>query len=508
MHEKRRSGVLLHPTSLPGKYGIGELGPEALHFADVLAEMGQRIWQVLPLGPTSYGDSPYQSPSSFAGNPLIISFDQLVADGFLEDGDLAAFPEFTADTIDYGTLIPARLAVLSKASANFKECASEETRADFDAFCGREAYWLDDYTLFMSIKWANGGGAWTGWPEPLRRREPSALESTRAEYVEDILREKILQYLFDRQWTQLRERCRAHGIDLLGDVPIFVAHDSADVWANPELFYLNEDGSLTFQSGVPPDYFSRTGQLWGNPLYRWPAHANSGFAWWVARMRKALELVDSVRIDHFRGMIACWRVPGDATTAEHGHWARAKGRPLLEALQRELGSLPLIAEDLGVITPAVIRLRDDFGLPGMRILQFAFGDDPQASDFRPENYPPNCVVYTGTHDNDTTVGWFRGDADGDSTRSEEDIRKEHKAILAYFGSDGSEIHWDMIACALRSSADTAIVPLQDMLGLDSSARLNVPGRASGNWGWRFRWEMLTPETISRMRQLTAEGGRT
>ena len=503
----RASGILLHPTSLPGQYGIGEIGPQARAFADTLKEMGQHLWQVLPLGPTGYGDSPYQSLSTFAGNPLLISFDLLEKDGLLSRSRLARFPHFPADTVDFGPVIQARMALLSTVCRSFDRKASATKRKAFEHFCEENAGWLDDFALFFAIKNAHDGRPWTTWEPELARREPSALQKARREFKTSIRHVKLRQFLFFDQWSRLRSYCHKRDIKIIGDIPIFVAHDSADVWAHKELFYLDETGAPTIVAGVPPDYFSATGQLWGNPLYRWDVHRDTDYAWWSARLRKIFDLVDIVRIDHFRGFEAYWEIPGHEKTAINGHWVKGPDAAFFEALIRRLGRLPIIAEDLGVITPEVEALRDRFAFPGMRVLQFAFGNDAKASDYRPDSYPANCVVYTGTHDNDTTVGWFRSEPGKDSTRTREEIERERRSILEYLKSDGSEIHWDLIALAWNSNANTAVVPLQDVMGLGSEARMNVPGVESGNWRWRFTWDMLTPKMKTRLRALTERAGR-
>ncbi len=504
----RESGILLHPTSLPGGYGIGEIGPQARAFVDALEKMGQHLWQVLPLGPTSFGDSPYQSLSTFAGNHLLISFDQLVKDKLLSRSRLSKFPKFPEGEVDYGPVIDSRMAVLQTACRTFASRASQRKQKAFQAFCRKNAYWLDDYALFVALKEAHGGGPWIKWPEELACREPRALALAASTHRTAIRNAKILQFLFHEQWQKLMDYCHKKDVRLVGDIPIFVAHDSADVWAHPELFFVNGHGTLIVQAGVPPDYFSATGQLWGNPLYRWAVHQNSQFAWWAARMQKMFELVDLVRIDHFRGFEAYWEVPSYEKTATNGRWVEGPGGTVFEALIKELGPLPIIAEDLGVITPEVEALRDKFHFPGMRILQFAFGNDPKAEDYRPHSYPHNAVVYTGTHDNDTTVGWFHAKPGKASTRSKAEIQRERQNVLNYLKSDGSEIHWDMIGLALRSNADTAVVPLQDLMGLGSEARMNQPGKSTGNWRWRFTWDMLTDDIQARMLDLSRESKRT
>ena len=507
MKFERASGVLLHPTSLPGPYGIGEIGPEADRFIDVLQATGQHLWQILPLGPTSFGDSPYQSPSTFAGNPLWISFDLLIQDKLLTKAQLKHFPAFPADKVDFGPVIAARFAVLKKVCASFGEKASPDMQAEFADFCARSADWLDDYALFSALKDAHGGVPWTQWEPELGRREPAALQAARERHAEDVRAVKIVQYLFDRQWKRLRAYGAERRIQFIGDIPIFVAHDSADVWAHPHLFFLKPDGQPSVVAGVPPDYFSATGQLWGNPLYNWDAHRAQNYDWWMARLRRIFELVDVVRIDHFRGFEAYWEIPGGETTAMNGKWVKGPDQHLFEVLLQRMGRLPIIAEDLGVITPPVEALRDRFEFPGMRILQFAFGNDDRAAEFRPESYPAHCCVYTGTHDNDTTVGWFNSQAGAGSTRTQDQIDAERKMILDYLGTDGHEIHWDLIHLGSRSNADTFVTPLQDLLGLGSEARMNTPGVAGGNWQWRFTWDQLTDEIRDRFAYVTRSTGR-
>ena len=507
MKFERASGVLLHPTSLPGPYGIGEIGPEAQRFADFLQATGQHLWQILPLGPTSYGDSPYQSPSTFAGNPLWISFDLLMRDKLLAKSQLKNFPAFPADKVDFGPVIQARFDVLKKVCATFAEKASPELQAEFADFCAHNAYWLDDYALFSALKDAHGGVPWTQWEPELGRRDPAALAAARARYANEIRDVHVVQFLFEHQWKRLRAYCAERRIKFVGDIPIFVAHDSADVWAHPHLFFLKPDGQPSVVAGVPPDYFSATGQLWGNPLYNWDAHKAQDYDWWMARLRRIFELVDVVRIDHFRGFEAFWEIPGGETTAINGKWVKGPDQHLFEVLLRRMGPLPIIAEDLGVITPPVEALRDRFEFPGMRILQFAFGNDDRAAEFRPESYPAHCCVYTGTHDNDTTVGWFRSEAGPGSTRTAEEIAAERKMILDYLRTDGREIHWDLINLGSRSNANTFVVPLQDLLGLGSEARMNTPGVAGGNWQWRFQWAQLTDAIRDRFAFVTRSTGR-
>ncbi|HEY8549233.1 MAG TPA: 4-alpha-glucanotransferase [Vicinamibacterales bacterium] len=497
----RASGVLLHPTSLPGPYGIGDLGPSAFAFLDFLTEARQTIWQVLPLGPTGYGDSPYQCFSAFAGNPLLISLERLIDLGWLEEGDVG--PAFPQGPVDYAAVIAHRRTLWPRLVERFERAAPADVRDRFERFRRESAAWLDDYALFMAVKSAHGEAAWTSWSTDIAQREPAAVARWRREMAREIRLHELTQFVFFEQWQALRAACHARGIVLMGDLPIFVAHDSADVWARRDLFKLEADGRPAVVAGVPPDYFSATGQLWGNPHYRWDALARDGYRWWIDRFRAVLALVDRVRIDHFRGFEAAWEVPGDAVTAVNGVWVKGPGAELFEAVQAALpeGPLPFVAENLGVITPEVEALRERFGLPGMAILQFAFGTDPQGPDFRPHNYPRNRVAYTGTHDNDTTVGWWTGDV-GHSTRSAEDLERERNYTRRYLGTDGREIHWDFIRAVLASVADTAIIPAQDLLGLGSEARMNQPGKPSGNWRWRLLPGQPDAAVAARLRDLT------
>ena len=503
----RASGILLHPTSLPGPFGIGDLGDAAFHFADFLAACGQRLWQVLPLGPTGYGDSPYQCFSAFAGNTLLISPQKLIVDGLLEKEDLAGTPSFNEEHVEYGRVIKFKNELLAKAFIRFKRTTDTGLRSEFETFAQTTASWLDDYALYRALKDTQGGAAWNKWETSFAHREPEALAAARKKLWSQIEAQKFAQFLFFKQWSALKDYCHSLAIKIIGDIPIFVAHDSADVWTNPDQFKLEKTGAPRVVAGVPPDYFSATGQLWGNPLYDWEQmRADDGFKWWIERLRASLELYDILRIDHFRGFAASWEIPGGDKTAERGRWVDAPGRELFTAIVNALGSLPIIAEDLGVITPDVEALRDGFGFPGMRILQFAFGGDPRNLDL-PHNYHRNMVVYTGTHDNDTTVGWFKSVAGAGSTRDAAQIKREREFCLEYLNSDGAEIHWDFIRAVLASVANTAIVPLQDVLGLGTEARINLPASTQGNWSWRYRADDLTDEARSRLRQMTEVYGR-
>ncbi len=493
----RTSGILLHPTSLPGPFGIGDLGPRARQFVDFLADAGQGLWQVLPLGPTGYGDSPYQAVSAFAGNPLIISPELLAQEGWLTGEDLEA-PDFPAERIDYGAVIFWKHQILARAHERFREHASEVQKADLDEFRRRHADWLHDYCLFFALK-QQYPVSWTEWPSAILTREDPAIARARQDYADAIAVQEFIQYQFFRQWAALKDYAHSRGVRLLGDVPIFVAHDSADVWAHPEWFQLDHGGKPTKVAGVPPDYFSAEGQLWGNPLYRWDVLEREGYAFWVDRLRLLLTLVDCVRLDHFRGFAAHWEVPAGHPTAMHGNWAPGPGPALFQALETALGHLPLIAEDLGTITPDVRELRDSVRLPGMAVLQFAFSVEENGigdSLYLPHKHQQNLVVYTGTHDNDTTLGWWQ-------TLSHQD----RHFLQRYLRTDGQAIHWDLIYAAMSSVANTVIVPLQDVLGLGSEACLNRPGRAEGNWTWRYRHDALSPQLAGQLREVSRLYGR-
>ncbi|MBL8794179.1 MAG: 4-alpha-glucanotransferase [Planctomycetia bacterium] len=491
----RSSGVLLHPTSLPGPYGIGDLGSMAFGWVDALVRARQKWWQILPLGPTGYGDSPYQTFSAFAGNPYLLSPEVLMRDGLLQPSDVAG-AHFNDEQVDYGPVIQFKVQLLNRAWENFKGGAAGHLRHLLEEFDRQQASWLTDYALFVAIKGAHGGASWLEWPAEYRLRRPEALAQAQRELADAIGRCKFGQFLFFRQLRELKKYANEKGIRLIGDVPIFVSSDSADFWANPQLFLVDEQRRPRVVAGVPPDYFSATGQLWGNPLYHWEAMTQTGYAWWIARLRATLEQVDVVRIDHFRGFEAYWEVPAGMPTAEHGRWVQAPGHDLFQTLKKEFGQLPVIAEDLGVITPEVEALRDEFGLPGMRILQFAFGgaaDNP----YLPHNFlNPNTVVYTGTHDNDTTRGWFHALDEKD---------KHH--VRHYLARDGRDIAWDFIRLAWASTANYAIAPLQDVLNLPTRARMNMPGRAAGNWGWRYTVDMLHGAVLDRLAELTVLYGR-
>jgi 4-alpha-glucanotransferase len=491
MRFERSSGILLHPTSLPGPYGIGEFGPNAHRWLDFLHDSGSTLWQLLPLGPTGYGDSPYQSFSSAAGNPYLISPEALLEEDLLHPDDLANHPEFSSSRVDYGTVISWKLGILDRSYLRFEASASAELKQAFIVFQEAQAGWLGDFALFMALKEAHGGQPWTTWEPPLRDSDSQALLLARQEHAAAIQRQMYRQFLFFRQWAAVRAHAARLGIRIIGDIPIFVAHDSADVWAHRELFYLDDLGRPIVQAGVPPDYFSPTGQLWGNPLYRWDVHAETGFARWLDRIRAVLRMVDFVRIDHFRGFAGYWEVPGSADTAILGRWVPGPGAPFFQALEKALGQLPIIAEDLGVITRDVIELRDRFSLPGMKVLQFAFGGGP-SDPFLPHNYPRNCVVYTGTHDNDTARGWY-----------ERVSETERDFFRRYLAREGRDPAWDLIRAAWSSVAVFALAPMQDFLGLGNEARMNHPGSPSGNWTWRMPPGALDQGLSDRINEINA-----
>ena len=495
----RSSGVLLHPTCLPGSFGIGDLGVCAFEFLDLLAAAGQRVWQVLPLGPTGYADSPYQCLSAFAGNPMLVSLDRLIEQGLLTSSEAGNPQDFAAGDVNFGAVLAHRHALWPRVLDRFNAMAPGVMRDRFDRFCSTQAAWLDDFALYMAVKLAHDHAAWTKWEPEIAQRDPAAVVRWAARCNREIQLQKLMQFLFFEQWQRVRDACHARSVRIMGDLPIFVAHDSADVWARRELFRLDPDGRPTVVAGVPPDYFSATGQLWGNPHYRWDVLERTGFAWWIDRVRGLLTLVDRVRIDHFRGFEASWEIAGDAVTAVRGEWVKGPGAAFFQAVQSALGAarLPFVAENLGVITPEVEALRERFGLPGMAILQFAFGTDPQAPDFKPHNYPRNRVVYTGTHDNDTTMGWWTGEV-GHSTRSTQEIENEREHARRYLGLDGREVYWQFIRAVLSSVADTAIIPAQDLLGLGSVARMNRPGTMDGNWRWRLLPGQLTHDVAQRL----------
>ncbi len=529
MKFERSAGILLHPTSLPGRYGIGDLGPAAYQWVNFLASTGCGLWQVLPLGPTGYGDSPYQCFSAFAGNPYLISPDVLVSENLLAPNDIVEDPGFPAETVDYGKVIAYKLAILDRSFQRFQHKKSKKLLTEYETFQQEQATWLEDFALFMAIKEAHGGGSWMGWPTALRQRDPKALKKFIGENQAAIARHTYRQFLFFRQWQKVRDYAHEQGIKIIGDIPIFVSHDSADVWANPELFYLDEDGQPTVVAGVPPDYFSPTGQLWGNPLYRWNTHAKNGYQWWLSRLQSVLTMVDIVRLDHFRGFSAYWEVPADEKTAINGQWVPGPGQDFFNKIKAAFVSvdnavdesqptqneeipteftglsagvsqvletdLPIIAEDLGVITDDVVALREAFNFPGLKIMVFAFDSDA-SNEFLPHHYTTDNVVYTGTHDNDTSVGWYQ--------RVEE---KERDFARRYLARDGHDIAWDLIRAAWGSVAIYALAPMQDFLSLDNSARMNHPSTLGGNWNWRMPANAMDEFLRSRIQEMNQVYGR-
>lgn len=506
--DQRSAGVLLHVTSLPGPHGNGDAGPPARDFIDFLARAGQRWWQMLPVNPIGLGNSPYSGVSAFAGNPLLISLDDLVEDGLLGQSDVA----FELDTkrTDYEASAPQRTAALRRAFATYVRRPRRLAKR-LERFRKEASAWLPDYTLYMALRDAHPGKRWTEWPRALCRREPAELARARRELGSEMAYYEFEQLLFDEQWQRLRAHGRARGVGLIGDAPIFIAHESADVWSHPGLFLLDRRGEPTHVAGVPPDYFSRTGQRWGNPLYRWSALERDGFAWWIERFRTLIRRFDVVRLDHFIGFSRAWHVPAAEATAENGSWRPAPGRDLFRTVREVLGDTPFIAEDLGEVTPAVRALRDEYGMPGMRVLQFAFGGDPQAAEFLPHRYVPHTVAFTGTHDNDTFVGWFE-ETGGSGPRSPRQAAKERRAAIEYLASPGAReldmpVHWAAIRELYASVARTVIVPMQDVLGLDNGSRMNSPGSAEGNWEWRVARRALNAALARRLRAYAETYGR-
>ena len=484
----------MHPTSLPSAFGIGDFGDQARAFIDFLHDAGQTLWQMLPLTPTGYGDSPYQSISAFAGNTLLIDPRALIADDLLRPTDVSD-AWLDSERVDFATARSVKAKLLHRAFENFRRQTFSSITSEFDEFCSRSAWWLDTYALFQSLKAAQDNREWTAWDRRLALSATEALAPARAELAGEIAKEKFFQFLFSRQWQALRAYARERSVRIIGDLPIFVAHDSADVWSDRDLFKLNGEGQPTVVAGVPPDYFSETGQLWGNPLFDWERLRATEFKWWIDRVRWSLELFDLVRVDHFRGFVACWEIPAGEPTAQNGRWVDTPGRELFTVLKNTLGSLPIIAENLGVITPEVESLRAEFGFAGMRVLQFAFGGDA-TNDHLPHNHAPNSVVYTGTHDNDTTLGWFANLGNDE---------REH--TLRYLDTDGREINWDVIRAAMASVATLAIVPMQDVLGLGNQARMNLPASETGNWIWQMKPDAVNQEMIQRLRGLAETYGR-
>ncbi len=492
MKFERVAGILLHPTSLPGNYGIGTIGKEAFNFIDFLAHSGQKLWQIFPLGPTGYGDSPYQSFSAFAGNPLLIDLEILAEENLLSKNGLNDFPDFNRLKINFGELIKAKNILLFKAYQHFKDTESTFLE-NFADFCVTNKDWLDDFALFMAVKEYHNGKLWTEWENDIAFRLAGAIEEWQIKLKDKINYYKFLQFTFHKQWANLKKYANEKGIKIIGDIPIFIAYDSADLWANKHLFSVDEKGKLLSVAGVPPDYFSPTGQLWGNPLYKWNEMEKDNFSWWQKRIKKVLEFVDIIRIDHFRGFDAYWEIPGNAKTAENGKWVKAPGHKLFSTIKKEMGDLSILAEDLGIITKSVEKLRDDFNFPGMKILQFAFGETGDKK-FLPHNHIKNCVVYTGSHDNDTTRGFFEKEKQNSSG-----IFEWAQKYLDYYEDN---LTFRLIKTAYASVANFVIIPMQDILNLGSEARMNFPGKLGGNWTWRFTWEQLDSNLPQIYKELT------
>ncbi|PSB04662.1 4-alpha-glucanotransferase [Merismopedia glauca] len=493
----RASGILLHPTSFPSRFGIGDLGKSAYEFIDFLVAGKQRYWQILPLGPTGFGNSPYMCFSAMAGNPLMLSLEKLYHNGFLTGDDLLKAPDFPPERVDFQQVVATKMPLLEKACDSFKNSASPGQHKDFARFCESKAYWLDNYALFMALLEVHQGASWHTWEKDIARREPEAVDRWRSQLSNQIFFQKYIQFEFFHQWQELKAYANQGGIEIIGDIPIYVAHNSADVWAYPENFRLDEEtGEPALMAGVPPDYFSETGQLWGNPVYDWQQLEQDNYGWWVQRFQSILDYVDLIRIDHFRGFEGYWVVPQGETTAMNGAWLKGPGAVFFEAIKQQLGRLPIIAEDLGVITPEVEALRDRFEFPGMKILQFAFGGGA-GNPYLPFNYTRNSVVYSGTHDNDTTGGWFEQLSDG-----------ERQTLIDYLGGISADgVHWDLIRLAYSSISNLAIIPVQDLLGLGNEARMNYPGTATGNWEWRYQEGHLQPQISDRLQNLGAVFGR-
>lgn len=496
---KRGSGILLHITSLPSGYGIGDLGPGAYRFIDFLTETRQSFWQILPLGPTCpvYGNSPYSSFSAFAGNPLLISPDLMVRDGLLTEAEIKGHRGLSRERVNYEAVTRYKNRIFDLAYEKNRERILKDH--EFERFCRDNASWLDDYTLFITIKRHLNGAEWSRWPEELRDRKRDVLKQWRERLKEEILKEKFLQYIFFKQWHSLRSYCEDRNTQIIGDLPIYVNYDSADVWADPDIFCLDRDKRPLFVAGVPPDYFSSTGQLWGHPVYNWEALRETGYSWWIRRIEYNLKLFHMFRLDHFRGFVGYWRVRAGETTAINGEWVEAPAKDFFNTLFRHFTHLPLIAEDLGVITPDVREVMSLFGFPGMKVLLFAFGENLPANPYAPHNHIKNCVVYTGTHDNNTIMGWFRREL----------TVQDRKRLSEYMGKRVSEktVHWDLIRLAMASVADMVIIPMQDILGLGEKARMNLPASTTGNWRWRLTLEQLTPSIIKRLSEITWLYGR-
>lgn len=495
MNINRSAGILLHPTSLPGPDGIGDLGPEIFKWLDFIAEAGCQKWQILPLGPTGYGDSPYQCFSAFAGNPYLISPLLLLEEDLLKIEDFIDRPVFPKDFVDYGPAIIWKNTIIDRAFNNFNKSRKKQLRESFDSFYLENIDWLEDFTIFMAIKESYGGIPWVDWSLNFKMKDFDTIESFKQKHAKEITKHIFRQWIFFKQWMQVKDYAHKLDIKIVGDIPFVIAFDSADVWANPHLFHLDDNRLPTVVAGVPPDYFSKTGQLWGNPLYRWDIHKEEGYQWWLKRFKSVLNMVDIVRLDHFRGFEAAWQVPFGNPTAEIGEWVKGPGHDFFNVINKELGELPIIAEDLGVITDGVIDLRDTYNMPGMKILQFSFTGDPD-DDFLPHNYPVNCYAYTGSHDNNTALGWYQ-----EASERERDFCRRYLAV------SGEDISWSLIRTLWQSVAENVLAPMQDILSLGSQARMNLPGCASGNWQWRMLPDAINDFIKSRLYETNFLYGR-
>lgn len=493
MQFERSAGILLHPTSLPGQFGIGDLGRDAFKFVDFLAESGQTLWQILPLNPTGYGDSPYQALSAFAGNPLLISPEKLIEENLLPTSAIENLPSFDHHSVDFGRVINFKFSLFKKTFEKFRSSSDNELTTSFEKFCDDEQSWLNDFSLFMAVKNHFNGKLWTKWEENISKKKKAAVEKYSRKLANEILYHKFVQFIFHKQWFELKEYASRKNIKIIGDIPIFVAFDSSDVWANRELFEIDEYGNPIFIAGVPPDYFSATGQRWGNPHYKWEVMEQDDYKWWRERIQSLLKMTDIIRIDHFRGFYNYWKIPGDAPTAEKGEWVLGPGEKFFSVLEKYFEKLPIIAEDLGILVPGVYELRDKFNFPGMKILQFAFGSEGEKK-FLPHRYPKNCMVYTGSHDNDTTLGWWNSiQNDGKDTK---------EFFLKYTNSNGTDACWDLIKLAYSSVADIVIIPMQDFLRFDTNSRMNFPGKENHNWQWRFSWDQIYDGLSTQIIDLT------
>jgi len=496
--KRRASGILLHPTSLPSPFGVGDMGPGAFRFVNFLAEAKQSLWQILPLNPTDpeHYSSPYHSTSAFACNPLLISPELLVRDGLLKKRDLESIPDFPLERVDYRAVGAYKKELLKGAFERFK---GKRPSHEYERFCSEHSPWLEDFALFTALKSHFNGKVWSQWPQDIRDRQPEALESARKGLQEKVEVERFLQYILFNQWSTLKNYCNGKGIQIIGDIPIYVEHDSADVWIHPKFFKLDDEKRPYVVAGVPPDYFSETGQLWGNPVYRWDVLKKEGYSWWVGRIEHNLRLCDVLRIDHFRGLVAYWEVPATEQTAINGKWVEAPAMDFFNHLTRTFPFLPIIAEDLGLITPDVREIMHHFELPGMKVLLFAFGGDLPTNPYVPHNLVKNCVAYTGTHDNNTVRGWFEGG----------EAPEDKKRLLRYLGRDviREEIHWELMRLVMMSVANMAIFPMQDILGLGEEARMNRPATLEGNWEWRMLPGVLTPDLATKLRKMTEMYGR-